>query len=132
MECDRSSYLKRYYRDHKSERDAYHRIWRLKNREKYNKMQCDYRKTLRERIIAIYGSKCTCCGESIYEFLSIDHIGGGGNKHRKQSALSSTGYYLSIMKEGYSPDKYRLLCFNCNQAIGLYGICPHKKGETVC
>src|SRR5258708_37086796 len=34
------------------------------------------------RIIALnaYGGKCECCGEERFEFLAIDHIGGGGNK----------------------------------------------------
>jgi hypothetical protein len=24
------------------------------------------------------------------------------------------------------PDGFRVLCHNCNQAIGYYGVCPHE------
>lgn len=30
-----------------------------------------------------YGGLCKCCGESSPDFLSLDHIDGGGNKDRK-------------------------------------------------
>lgn len=28
--------------------------------------------------------------------------------------------------QGYPKDRYRLLCYNCNCAIGARGYCPHK------
>jgi len=31
--------------------------------------------------------------------------------------------------QGY-PTGFRVLCHNCNQAIGLYGYCPHKTPRT--
>ena len=27
---------------------------------------------------------CKCCGEKEMKFLSMDHVNGGGNKHRKE------------------------------------------------
>lgn len=27
------------------------------------------------------------------------------------------------------PDVFQVLCHNCNQAIGYYGSCPHKRDE---
>lgn len=33
--------------------------------------------------------------------------------------------YKRVIEEGF-PDTYRLLCWNCNCAIGIYGECPHK------
>lgn len=35
-------------------------------------------------VIHAYGGACACCGESREPFLAIDHIAGGGNKHRKE------------------------------------------------
>ena len=67
--------------------------------------------------------KCDCCGENIYEFLAIDHIKGGGNKHRKKM----TEMIYTFLRRNNYPDGYRVLCHNCNQAIGYYGKCPHKK-----
>jgi len=67
---------------------------------------------------------CDCCGENHYEFLSIDHIDGGGNKHRKKMGISNM---CSWLKHNNYPTGYKVLCFNCNQAKSIYGICPHKK-----
>lgn len=68
---------------------------------------------------------CACCGETIFQFLAIDHIDGGGLKSRKSLGLrSSTELYRYLENEGYPPG-YRVLCHNCNLAIGFYGYCPH-------
>lgn len=66
--------------------------------------------------------QCACCGEKHLEFLSIDHINGGGNKHRQKEGYARI--YRWLRQHDY-PDGYRVLCHNCNQSIGLYGYCPH-------
>lgn len=77
-------------------------------------------------IIKHYGGKCACCGESRREFLALDHIGGGGNKHRKSLKTNGGGtFYAYLHARGY-PHGYRVLCHNCNQARGSYGYCPHE------
>ncbi len=92
---------------------------KTKNR-KYSKVKS--RKD-RLRIIELYGGRCTCCEERRVEFLTLDHIDGKGNQHRKELGIS---HYLSrILSEGYQPDKYRILCMNCNWSIGKWGYCPH-------
>lgn len=70
-----------------------------------------------------YGNKCSCCGEDKVEFLGIDHVEGGGNKHRKKIG---NRVHFAVRKEGY-PDKYRILCHNCNLSLGFFGYCPHNK-----
>src|SRR5688572_6031846 len=35
------------------------------------------------------GAVCKCCGETRTEFLSIDHVQGGGGKHRKEIKTTS-------------------------------------------
>jgi hypothetical protein len=77
----------------------------------------------RLRTLAHYGGKCACCGEEAFEFLVIDHIGGGGNEHRRQIGRSNIVPWL--MKNGF-PEGFRVLCHNCNFAIGAYGQCPHQ------
>lgn len=69
-------------------------------------------------------NKCGCCGESHFEFLSLDHINGGGHKHRK--SLKYKNLYRHLKQNNW-PDGYRILCMNCNFAIGKYGDCPHSK-----
>jgi len=79
---------------------------------------------LRAKILAHYGGKCSCCGESEPMFLEFDHVNGGGRKHHR--AVGSSGVYRAIIESGYSAD-YRLLCSNCN--MGRWrngGVCPHQ------
>lgn len=81
----------------------------------------------RAELLAAYGGKCSCCGESEPAFLNIDHIYGGGSKERSEKKNTLT---RQVRMEGYPRDKYRLLCANCN--FGTYinkGICPHQVTE---
>lgn len=66
---------------------------------------------------------CNCCGENEIKFLSIDHIDGGGNIHRKNNKINKIAEWLR--KNNY-PNGYQVLCYNCNLSKGFYGICPHK------
>ena len=70
--------------------------------------------------------ECNCCGEKIYEFLSLDHTDGGGNKHRKKIG----NVFRWIIKNNF-PDGFQVLCYNCNLAKGFYGICPHKNEKNI-
>ena len=71
------------------------------------------------------GTKCACCGELEIRFLTIDHINGGGNTHRKQIGRGRSIY--SWLKRNDYPAGYQVLCYNCNCAGGFYGICPHEE-----
>lgn len=83
-------------------------------------------------LFAAYGNKCACCGEDRPQFLSLDHINGDGGEHRRRIGGATVLIYRDVKKQGYPKDRYRLLCFNCNMAYGLYGKCPHKhKGPFV-
>lgn len=88
----------------------------ISNKERY--------RALKLEIFKAYGHKCECCGESTYEFLSIDHIHGGGSKHRKK--LGAKSVFDLIKREGFPKNIYRLLCFNCNLSLGFSGYCPHQ------
>lgn len=88
----------------------------------------------RKRILEHYGGKCSCCGEAEFIFLSIDHINGGGNEHRRQignnpdsrCGSSSTQFAIWIETNNY-PDTLQILCHNCNMGKHLNGgVCPHK------
>lgn len=88
-----------------------------------------YGKKLRLDCLVAYGGaepKCACCGERHLAFLAIDHIGGGGNKHRKENNIGSgKGFYCWLRRNNF-PQGFRVLCHNCNMAIGFYGSCPHQ------
>lgn len=90
----------------------------------------ELRKDRRLAVINHYGGECACCGEAGIEFLSIDHANGGGRKHREDvlGSKTSSGFYEWLINNNY-PSGFRVLCMNCNTAIGWFGYCPHKKGR---
>ena len=109
------------------------RQWRKNNREKARKNSKNFTDKRRLKIINHYSkgqNRCACCGENIIEFLSIDHINGNGNKHRK--IIGRGGLPGWIIKNNF-PKGFQVLCHNCNFAKGHYGQCPHiinnKKGD---
>jgi hypothetical protein len=81
---------------------------------------------LRSEVVSEYGGKCVCCGENNEIYLSIDHIDGGGAEHRRLIGGSGSHLYNWLKRNNYPKDNFRLLCFNCNHAVGVYGVCPHQ------
>ena len=59
--------------------------------------------------------KCACCGETEYRFLTIDHINGGGHKHRESLKHNGGSIFLYywLIKNNF-PEGYQVLCMNCN------------------
>lgn len=88
-------------------------------------VQKRYRLKRRQDVLVAYGGKCACCGEAQNEFLSIDHIDGGGREHRRQIGTGANVLYHWLRKNDY-PEGFRVLCHNCNAARGFYGYCPHQ------
>lgn len=80
----------------------------------------------RLQVIEAYGGKCVCCGESEPKFLSIDHVNGGGCRHREEIGDGGQKIARFLKKNGYPKDGFQLLCFNCNCAKGFFGVCPHQ------
>ena len=92
-----------------------------KNRKKLLADQKTARRKRRTIVLDFYGGKCYCCSEILYEFLGIDHINGGGTKHRK---LVGANLDRWIIRNNFPPG-FRVLCHNCNLSLGMYGYCPH-------
>lgn len=78
-------------------------------------------------ILAAYGGRCACCGETEPCFLSIDHIDGRGVEHRK--TVEGWRLYTWLRQQGFPKDNFRLLCHNCNFSRGRYGNCPHEVAQ---
>ncbi|OLS16011.1 MAG: hypothetical protein RBG13Loki_0389 [Promethearchaeota archaeon CR_4] len=70
--------------------------------------------------------KCACCGENEIKFLAIDHINGGGTRHRKTMVNGKGGNMAAWLLKNGLPEGYQILCHNCNMAKGFWGSCPHK------
>lgn len=102
-------------------------LWGKKNKQ-YKNAYDRYRvRDIRWLVVTHYGGpnpKCDCCGDDTYEFLSLDHINGGGTKHRQKNGKGA-GLYFWLKKNNYPPG-YRVLCYNCNCSLGFHKYCPHK------
>lgn len=84
---------------------------------------------VKQEVFSAYGGRCQCCGEEELTFLAIDHIDGGGNKHREEEFKGFGGahFYRWLRRQGYPPG-YRVLCHNCNWATA-WGTCPHQEKQ---
>lgn len=82
----------------------------------------------RKEIFDHYGWTCKCCGESIPEFMTLDHINDDGYKDKNPNGSKKSGkeLYLLVKKEGF-PNRFQTLCHNCNFGKKLEGGCPHKR-----
>lgn len=90
----------------------------------------NYRRSVLERTFNHYGWACACCGESNPGFLTIDHVNGGGNKHRKEVG-GGNAFYAWLIRQGY-PDGYQTLCYNCNCGRAHNNdICPHVRAKLM-
>ena len=108
--------------------DGAKRMREYKNRwpEKSRQRMRDWWKAQRTTVLNHYGGQCECCGESTFEFLVLDHKNGGGNAHRSEVRTKGSGMIRWAITNGF-PDLFRVLCHNCNSAIGFYGACPHQR-----
>ena len=143
----RTEYMKRYRKEHpekfKDAREKY-KLGHPKWWDKYNSPEksavwknehpladkshkAKYTRKVKAVCFTHYGGKCNCCGESCMEFLTIDHINGGGTKHRKSLGIP-TGFpfYIWLIKNNF-PEGFQVLCYNCHMAKTYYGYCPHAK-----
>lgn len=107
--------------------DRYHTSAEYRERAKKNNVR--RRREMREAMIAAYGGKCACCGETQYEFLAVDHIHNDGAADRAKVGFGLRFYYY-LASKGFPKDRYQLLCHNCNQAKAYYGECPHKMANV--
>ena len=118
----------------KQYQQARERIWRTyysRHRERLRAHQKEAQAALRREVISAYGARCVCCGETTFEFLAIDHVHGGGSRHRRDVIGPGRSFYLWLKRHGYPADEFRVLCHNCNAARGYYGYCPHERDKEV-
>ncbi len=119
-------YAKSYYEDNREKLLIKKRNYDLSHKEEASIKNKKHNSLIKEKIFDHYGRICKCCGETEPEFLSIDHIDGGGRKHRKK--IGSGNFYRWIVKNNF-PEDFQTLCFNCNCSKGFFGKCPHEKQD---
>ena len=97
-------YWKSYYKKNRKKR-----IRAVRKSQLNNKMKV-FKKYSNGKI------KCEICENNDMDVLTLDHINGGGNKHRRElggSNFCGGTFYTWIIKNNY-PDGFRVLCRNCN------------------
>lgn len=135
--CSKNCYQQ--YRKTKWKEDYYRRresILKQKReyyKNNYEQLKESYKKhqhKLRMTVLNHYSDgklECACCGENHIEFLQLHHINGDGRAERRSlNSNSSTALFRKIIKDNY-PERYQILCGNCNFSHGAYGYCPHQK-----
>ncbi|MEK6883367.1 MAG: hypothetical protein AABY22_27310 [Nanoarchaeota archaeon] len=98
--------------------------WRQKNPEKSKLNNVKNRVSVKFDILNYYSNgkfECACCGENNYFFLTLDHINNDGKKDRKLGI----SFYFKLRNNNY-PEGIQILCWNCNSAKGIFGVCPHN------
>lgn len=70
---------------------------------------------LKTEVFNHYGRICAFCGEDNLVCLELDHINGGGTKHREEISATFAGrhFYYKLRKNNY-PEGLRVLCANCH------------------
>jgi hypothetical protein len=107
------------------------RAWQANNSEHRAAKDREKNRELRIFVLSHYSPptpRCRCCGEAVYEFLHLHHKDGGGGKHREKVGRGAN-FYKWIIKNDF-PLGYEVLCANCDEAEGHYGICPHRTLRT--
>ncbi len=127
----------------------YAREWRKNNKEKFKATQKKAYRKARLEVLQHYSGKeipeCTCCQETQFEFLQIDHIENNGAEHRREigmtqsspaqmekegrkATIGGNGFVYWLKKNNF-PEGFQVLCANCHAGKTSLGQCPHKIKE---
>jgi hypothetical protein len=93
-------------------------VWRGNNAAKCRAYCAKAKNKLKNQVFSHYCGgdvRCKWCGETDLYILSIDHIDGGGGRHRRQIGSGNKGgynFYRWLKRNNY-PDGFQVLCFNC-------------------
>lgn len=139
-----AKYMRDYYSKNRDKFSAYWRAYHYrkmanpKNRDSARERGRAFWRNLRDEVVAAYGGKCACCGETEPRFLSIDHVNNDGAAHRrslgatKRNGEGGGSATLAWIKKNGFPSGFQVLCMNCN--MGKFrngGTCPHQTNRNM-
>lgn len=81
---------------------------------------------LKLEMIFAYGGRCSCCGESEEQFLTLEHKNHDGVAHRRTNNFGGVGVWRDLKRRGWPKDAYTIFCWNCNLATKNGDPCPHE------
>ena len=109
-------YQQKYYITHKAEIAEFQRKYRANHKARYKELKIEYRQILKAEVLIHYGLgqlRCMHCGEKRAACLSIDHINGGGAKHRRKIGVKTSRRFYQWLRTNRYPGGYQTLCMNC-------------------
>lgn len=83
-------------------------------------------------VIEAYGGKCACCGVDNFEFLSIDHINGGGSaspKDQPQTTQGRDGLLRTSEKAKVAQRRISATLHELQYVARALRVLPPRKGE---
>lgn len=104
-----------------SEKEMYNKDYRRKYYQEHREHSLDLAWKRSQRIkleVLTYYSltsspSCHFCGITDIDVLCLDHVDGGGQRHRKIIGGSSKTLFYQLIQQGF-PEGYQVLCANCN------------------
>lgn len=104
--CSHSCYKNWWYKQNKE-------LCKTRAKKYYSKFKGrQNRLNVRIEVIDGYGGVCEDCGEYDLDVLTIDHVGGGGQEHRKQ--FRSNDQFYRWLRNNKFPSGFAVVCRNCN------------------
>src|SRR5439155_20513075 len=116
---ERRAYQREWARTHAEQRRAYQQIhkntphfkaWAKAYQAAY---QPGYLRRTKTEVFQHYSNgtmECACCKENTFEFLSLDHIEGGGTQDRKTKP-TGISYWKWYIRNNF-PSGYQVFCHN--------------------
>jgi hypothetical protein len=122
-----NSYGAARYRKNPKIINSRHGQWRRMNRARINAGLRAVKRQVKLEAFDAYGGRfCACCGETILEFLTLDHINNDGAQHRRENRIKGP-IYGWLARHGWPPG-FQVLCMQCNFGKRMnHGVCPHKE-----
>jgi hypothetical protein len=110
---------RKHYHENLEQNRARSARYTLKNSVAINAKNKLRIKKERAEIFRLEDDKCKCCGETDPIYFQIDHVNNDGGEDRKKN----NGISIRISLEKYlkTPERFQLLCANCNIAKHLNG-----------
>lgn len=97
--------------DRRAKHTAYMKVWQAANPEKTAYWKLKGQQRTRRTMLEALGGRCAQCGFADWRALQVDHVNGDGASDRRRSNGSRYAYAKIVAA---NPDKYQLLCANCN------------------
>jgi len=105
-----------WYKKNRAYAIEYNKQYQHNHKDRVANWRCNTNRKLKIKVLTFYGNgRCACsqCGEDRLACLSIDHINGGGHKHRNSKELARFSSFYRWLHQQHYPLGYRTLCMNC-------------------